>query len=626
MINLLKKKDRRNLISTIISGVFLVISWFGWFKSALPFDAAWVAIILSGTPILYMALTGLIRRGDITAGVLVSIALIASVAINEYFAAGEVAFIMMIGELLENWTVRKAREGVEKLIRLAPRLARVRTESGDMEVPVEQVKIGDLLLIKPGETIPVDGRIAKGQTTINQAVITGESMPVDKTAGDEVFVGTLNQLGSIEVIATKVGEDTSLAKMIHLVREAEHKKAPVVRMADRWATIIVPIALACSIAVYLFTQDIIRAVTILVVFCPCALVLATPTAVMAGIGNASRKGILIKSGEALEKIAGINVIAFDKTGTVTCGKPKVSKVVSLSSRYLENDVLQIAASAEKFSEHPMGQAILMEAQTQAIDIVDPNEFKLFLGRGITATVRTDHVMVGNTGLFRENEIELTEELSHTIESYENQGQTVMIVAVNNLPAGLIMVADQIKCSVTDTMTQLKETCRQEVLLLTGDNRNTAISIADQAGIDQVYANQLPQDKVIVIEEKMAQGKKVCMIGDGINDAPALATAHVGIAMGVLGSDVAIETADVALMSDDIRKIPELIRLAKRVMRTITQNIWISMGINFGAIILASIGLMGPVVGALVHNMGSVLVVINSALILRYNVNLVLLNK
>lgn len=609
--------DFRRLVLTVISGVFLVLSWLGWLKQVFPFDVAWIAIVLSGSPILYTAIEGIVKRFDITAGLLVSMALIASVAIGEYFAAGEVAFIMMIGELLENWTVRKAREGIEKLVRLAPQMARVRTEDGEREIPVTEVKAGDILLIKPGETIPVDGRIISGQTTVNQAIITGESLPVDKVVGGEVYVGTLNHLGTIEITATKVGADTSLAKLIRLVKEAENKKASMVRMADRWATMIVPAALACSLMVYWLTRDITRAVTILVVFCPCALVLATPAAIMAGIGNASRKGILIKSGEALEKMGNIDLIAFDKTGTITCGRPEVTQVISLIPEYPEEIVLQLAASAESFSGHPLGQAIVLKAKEKSLAIIDPEDFQLILGRGIVSKVGSEKIMVGNLDLLESYQVEISDNLLQQIASYEKDGKTVMSVVVNGKPAGMIMVADQIKCSVPEAIRTLKVQCGQEVLLLTGDNQNTAASIAGHAEIDQVYAGQLPEGKVAVIEEKRKQGKKVCMIGDGINDAPALATAEVGIAMGVLGSDVAIETADIALMSDDIKKIPDLVRLAKKVLGTITQNIWISMGINFGAIVLASMGLMGPVVGALVHNLGSVLVVLNSAAILKY---------
>jgi heavy metal translocating P-type ATPase len=337
---------------------------------------------------------------------------------------------------------------------------------------------------------------------------------------------------------------------------------------------------------------------------------------MAGIGRASRQGILIKSGEALEKMAEINVIALDKTGTVTSGKPEVTGIYSLSGQYTCETILQLAASAEKFSEHPLGQAILSEAQLRKITPSEPMEFQLQLGRGVTAIIDNRKVMVGNLSLLKENGIKPSEDLMATIAGYEGRGQTVMVITQGGIPFGLITVADKIKSMASDAVARLKEDCGQEVLLLTGDNRNTALSIARQAGIKQVYANQLPQDKAAVIKAKQKQGKKVCMIGDGINDAPALATADIGIAMGALGTDVAIETADIALMADDIGKVSELIFLARSVMRKITQNIWISMGINLGAITLASLGLMGPVVGALVHNMGSVAVVLNSAFILR----------
>jgi len=617
----LDRSDFIKLISTVVSGIFLVISWLGWLKEVLPFDPALVAIVLSGVPILYIAGEGIIKRFDITAGFLVSIALIAAAAIGEYFAAGEVAFIMMIGELLENWTVRKAKQGVEKLVRLAPAMARIRTENGECEIPVAVVRVGDVLLVKPGETIPVDGRIINGQTTIDQAIITGESLPVDKAVNDEVYVGTLNRMGTIEITATKVGEDTSLAKLVRLVKEAEAKKAPVVRVADRWATIIVPAALICSIVVYWLTRDITRAVTILVVFCPCALVLATPTAIMAGIGNASRKGILIKSGEALEKVGSIDLIAFDKTGTITCGKPEVTGVVSLTRDYPEEIVLQLAAGAESFSEHPLGRAIVMKARESSLSITDPDGFQLILGRGIIATVGSEQIMVGNLDLLRNNDVVCSDMLLQQISILQKDGKTVMLVAINGKTAGMIMVADRIKGSASEAIQELKTKYDLEVLLLTGDNWNTAAAIAGQAEIDRIYAGQLPEGKVAVIKEQMNQGKRVCMIGDGVNDAPALATAAVGIAMGVLGSDIAIEAADIALMSDDIKKIPELIGLAKKVLRTVTQNVWISMSINFGAIVLAAVGMMGPVVGALAHNLGSVLVVLHSAAILRYKASL-----
>jgi P-type Cu+ transporter len=612
--------EYRTIILTVISGLFLLISWLGLLKNILPFDPALISILISGTPILIEATKGLITKFDLKANVLVSIALIASIAIGEYFAAGEIAVIMMIGEILEDRTVRKSRESVKKLIQLTPQIARIRTPSGEREISIEHVNVGNIILVRPGESVPVDGTIVNGHTSINQSIITGESMPVDKTIGDEVFVGTLNQLGAIEIKAAKVGEDTSLAKLIRLVKESEDKKAPVVRITDRVATVIVPLAVLASIITYLLTKDITRLVTILVVFCPCALVLATPTAIMAGIGNASRKGILIKSGEALENAGMIDTIAFDKTGTVTYGKPEVIDIIP-QSNYDKKEVLLWASATEKFSEHPLGKSVYEKAQEKSLDTIDPEEFKIELGKGVTASVEGKKVMVGNQKLIAvNNTLILTEEQNNIIDSYEKQGKTVLIVAVENSIIGMITVADKIKSKSQRTIKNLKEMGINEILLLTGDNKNTASSIAKQLGVDHVYAEQLPEGKVHVIESQLKDNKKVCMIGDGINDAPALAISDVGIAMGALGADVAIETADIALMSDDISKIPELINLSKKVMGTINVNIVVPILINFVAIILAAFGIIGPVAGALIHNLGSVLVVANSSRLIKYRTN------
>ncbi|MCZ3366711.1 MULTISPECIES: heavy metal translocating P-type ATPase [Methanobacterium] len=607
--------EYRTIILTVISGLFLITSWTGLLKGILPFDPALISIVISGTPILLEAGEGLITRFDLKANVLVSIALIASVAIGEYFAAAEIAVIMMIGEILEDRTVRKSQESVKKLIQLTPQTARIMSPAGEKEISIEQVKIGDIILVRPGESIPVDGIIIKGHTSINQSIITGESIPVDKTVGDEAFVGTLNHLGAIEIKARKVGGDTSLAKLIRLVKESEDKKAPVVRITDRVATVIVPLAVLASIVTYLLTRDITRLVTILVVFCPCALVLATPTAIMAGIGNASRKGILIKSGEALENAGRIDTVAFDKTGTVTNGNPEVIDIISLNNRYSKDTVLSLASAAEKFSEHPLGKSVYVKAKEMSLNVAEPQKFKIKPGKGVTALINGKNVMVGNQKM-----IGTTEEQSQFIKSYENQGKTVLIVAVENSVIGLITVADKIKNKSPETIQQLKEMGINKILLITGDNKNVAHSIAKQVGIKDVYAEQLPEGKVHVIENHLNDNRKVCMIGDGINDAPALAISDVSVAMGALGADVAIETADIALMSDDTSKIPELIDLSKKVMGTINVNIAAPILINITAIMLAAFGIIGPVTGALIHNIGSVLVVANSSRLIKYRTN------
>ena len=615
-----KDSEYRSIVLTIISAVFLLISWSGILKNVIPFDVALVSVVISGTPILLEAVKGLITSFDLKANVLVSIALIASLLIGEYFAAAEIAVIMTIGELLEDRTVRKARESVKKLLELTPPMARIKTPDGEREIPVEDLAMGDILLVKPGESIPVDGIIIKGHTSIDQSILTGESMPVDKKIGDEIFIGTLNQLGVIEVEATKVGEDTSLAKLIRLVRDSEDKKAPVVRLTDRVATVIVPLAVAASLITYFLTQDIIRLVTILVVFCPCALVLATPTAIMAGIGNASRKGILIKSGEALETVGKVDVIAFDKTGTITYGKPEVAEVMSLSDEYTPEEILSISAMAEKFSEHPIGQAVLHKAENELLSVDDPQKFRVELGQGVEADIDNQQVLVGNRKLMDNNLVLITPEMIDIMKFQENRGKTVLLVAIEQSIIGIITVADRIKGESREIVEELKEIGIKEVFLLTGDNQVTASSIARDIGVDRVYSQQLPEDKVRVIEEQLQQNRKVGMIGDGINDAPALARSNVGVAMGALGSDVAIETADVALMSDDISKIPELIHLSRKVRGTINVNIVVPILINFTAIVLAAFGIIGPVAGALIHNLGSVLVVGNSSRLINYRRN------
>lgn len=612
--------EYRSIVLTIISAVFLLISWSGILKNVIPFDVALVSVVISGTPILLEAVKGLITSFDLKANVLVSIALIASLLIGEYFAAAEIAVIMTIGEILEDRTVRKARESVKKLLELTPPMARIKTPDGEREIPVEDLAMGDILLVKPGESIPVDGIIIKGHTSIDQSILTGESMPVDKKIGDEVFIGTLNQLGVIKVEATKVGEDTSLAKLIRLVRDSEDKKAPVVRLTDRVATVIVPLAVAASLITYFLTQDIIRLVTILVVFCPCALVLATPTAIMAGIGNASRKGILIKSGEALETVGKVDVIAFDKTGTITYGKPEVAEVMSLSDEYTPEEILSISAMAEKFSEHPIGQAVLHKAENELLSVDDPQKFRVELGQGVEADIDNQQVLVGNRKLMDNNLVLITPEMIDIMKFQENRGKTVLLVAIEQSIIGIITVADRIKGESREIVEELKEIGIKEVFLLTGDNQVTASSIARDIGVDRVYSQQLPEDKVRVIEEQLQQNRKVGMIGDGINDAPALARSNVGVAMGALGSDVAIETADVALMSDDISKIPELIHLSRKVRGTINVNIVVPILINFTAIVLAAFGIIGPVAGALIHNLGSVLVVGNSSRLINYRRN------
>lgn len=606
---------KKDVTLLAISAAALLASIFHMLP--LPFDAAWIAIILCGIPIILEAVIGLVTEFDIKADVLVSIALIASVVIGEDFAAGEVAFIMQLGALLEDLTVAKARAGIEKLVKLTPRTARVLRDGKEILLPAEQVSVGDQLRVLPGETIPVDGHIVSGQTSIDQSVMTGESMPVDKGPGDQVSSGTVNQFGVFEMTASKVGEDSSIQRMIRLVQSADAGKAKIVGLADRWATWIVVIALSSAAITWLVTGEIIRAVTILVVFCPCALVLATPTAIMAAIGNATRHGFLVREGDALERLSQVTRIAFDKTGTLTFGQPHVVDVQCLEEDSSPEQLYAWAAGAELRSEHPLGKAIVRcyseERQAQP---PQPEEFQMLPGRGVKAVVQGQEILAGNPELLSEEGVSLSEDIRQAAAKHLSQGCTVVYLAVSGRTAGFLALADTLRPDAPHTIAQVKAAGVIPVLL-TGDHSEAAKNIAEQLSLTEVRANCLPQDKLDYIGECQNCNEPVCMIGDGINDAPALKKAQVGIAMGGIGSDIAVDAADIALVNDDIREIPHLLRLSKRMMRVIKYNLTFSMALNFLAIILAMTGILNPVVGALVHNAGSVFVIVHSAFLLRW---------
>lgn len=606
---------KKDITLLAVSGIALIVSLFDVLP--LPFDAAWIAIVLCGVPIILEAVIGLVTAFDIKADVLVSLALIASVCIGEDFAAGEVAFIMQLGALLEDLTVAKARAGIEKLVHLTPQTARVICGGTEKIVPAEQVKINDLIRVLPGETVPVDGVITSGQTSVNQAVMTGESLPVDKSAGDEVSSGTVNQFGAFEMKATKVGEDSSIQRMIKLVQSADAGKAKIVGLADRWATWIVVIALTAAALTWLISGEMIRAVTILVVFCPCALVLATPTAIMAAIGNATRHGFLVREGDALERLAKVSKITFDKTGTLTYGTPRVTAVESVSD-YSEEDIFALAAAAEQFSEHPLGKAIVKcyGGKLQAAE-----EFRMIPGEGVTASVAGKQIKAGNLKLIFGNEeawgkAGLPNSSAAGAKKYLDEGSTVIYVAADQVLIGFLVLSDTVREESRRMIDALEEIGVSPVLL-TGDNQNAAAAIAEQLHIEEVHANCLPEDKLKWIASYRERKEAVCMIGDGVNDAPALKAADVGIAMGGVGSDIAVDAADIALVDDEVKELPHLFALSKRMMTTIKLNLTFSMTLNFLAITLAITGVLNPVVGALVHNAGSVAVIINSALLLKW---------
>ena len=599
---------------TIISGIFLLIAViFMIFGIDVPIylNPAWGTVIISGIPMLLLAMTRLIREKWISSALLIAIAMVASLLIGEVFAAGEVAWIMALGALLEDWTVERAKKGLRNLINLTPQTGRRITDGTEEVIPVDEIRLGDTLRILPGEHVPVDGEIIKGTSSLDQSIMTGESLPVDKKVGDEVFCGTMNLYGAIDIKATSLGENSSLQKLIDLVKAADEKQAPTQRIADKWATWLVPVALAIAIAAWLVTGNIERGVTVLVVFCPCALILATPTAIMAAIGQATKYGVLIKSGEALETLGGLNTLVFDKTGTLTYGNLEVSDVISLRDDLPSEELLKIVASCEKLSEHPLAKAIVKNAKEAQIDIEEPQDFKMYPGKGVTCTNSYGKVYAGNSKFLSEYNIDV--DVDCQMDKLKHEGKASIIVALNSKVIGLIGLSDVIREDSKDMIEKLHD-LGTETILLTGDNSETANYFAGQVGIGKVFGNLLPEEKLSWIEKLKSEGRKVCMIGDGVNDAPALKTADVSVAMGSVGSDVAIEAADIALLGDDIGKIPYLKKLSNSTLFTIKANIAISMTINAAAIVCSVLGLLNPVTGAIVHNAGSCLVVLNAALL------------
>ena len=615
----------KSVPATIVGGVCLLASLLlpMVLGEDLPMylNPAWVTVIVSGIPLLHLALWRVVHNkgiSKISSALLISVAMIAAILIGDLFAAGEVAFIMAIGEMLEDKTTARARKGLKKLISLAPVTGRRVTDGGEETIPAEQIRVGDILRILPGETIPVDGEIISGETSVDQSVMTGESLPVDKGVGDGVFCGTVNRFGSIDIRATKVGKDSSLQKLIRMVKEAEDKQAPMQRTADRWASWLVPLALLIALtagAVKYFLGDpkyLTVAVTVLVVFCPCALVLATPTAIMAAIGQATRHGVIIKSGEALEKMGRVDTVAFDKTGTLTFGNLAVSDIIPFAD-ISEAELLTLTAAAESRSEHPLGKAILTHAKENGPELPAVSDFHMEAGKGISATVSGRSLLCGNQSYLAGRDVVIPASASQVLDGLRDQGKALVLVAQGKDLLGVISLSDTLRPTAPDMVTKLGAMDTQTVLL-TGDNRNAATHFAKQVGITEIRADLLPEDKVTAISALQSDGKQVCMIGDGVNDAPALKTADVGVAMGTMGSDIAIEAADIALMGDDISKIPYLKRLSRATLNTIRLSITLSLCINFAAILLSLLEVLTPTTGALVHNLGSCFVVLIAALL------------
>ncbi len=600
---------------TMVGCVFLIASFIlprvGYPKGEM---LAWVCVFICGLPLLYLAIWRIIHNkgiSKISSALLISLAMIAALMIGDLFAAGEVAFIMEIGALLEDMTTERARKGLKNLIALSPSTGRVIRNGEEMYIPFAEIEKGDILRILPGETIPVDGKIISGESSIDQSVMTGESLPVDKVCGDTVYSGTVNRYGSIDFEATKVGEDSSLQQLIRMVEEADKKQAPTQRIADKWASWLVPVALLIAIGAYLITGDIVRAVTVMVVFCPCALVLATPTAIMAAIGQATKNGVIIKSGEALEKMGRVDTITFDKTGTLTYGKLEVTDIIPTGS-LTEKELLTLAASSESRSEHPLGKAITQKAKEDQLPLTEAENFSMKAGKGIRATIKGRDYILGNENFILESGLSIDQRVTSILDRLRSEGKASVIAADQTKVIGIIALSDVLRPEAADVVKSLSELGTKTVLL-TGDNQKAAEYFSRKAGITEVRAELLPEQKVENINQLKETGT-VCMIGDGVNDAPALKIADVGVAMGAIGSDIAVEAADVALMTDDISKVPYLKWLSNTTVKTIKIAITLSMCINFAAITLSVLGILTPTTGALVHNAGSCFVVLLAALL------------
>lgn len=599
------EKWAESWICAALSGGCLAVSLYGlWAEVPAAEAAAYGAVAVSGLPIVYSALKKLLLKHRISSALLISMAMVACIAIGEVFAAGEVAFIMALGEKLEDATVAKARKGMASLVGLLPRVARLLSDDGVKEIPAAAVQAGDVLRVLPGETIPTDGVVQEGRSTVNQAAITGESLPMEKTVGDTVFAGTLNEHGCLDIRATCPAADTTLQQLIRLVQAADEHKAPLQKTVDKWATWLVPAALVLAVAVYFLTGDIVRAVTVLVVFCPCALALATPTSVIAAIGQATRHGVLIKSGEALERMAHITCFAMDKTGTLTRGELSVSDVIPLSEEIPAAPLLACAAAVESRSEHPLAKAILRRAQEEGLSLPEVAEFRTVPGIGAEGRVAGGLMFCGRPS---EGEAEAV------LQPLRQCGKATLVVKREGVPVGVMALTDTLRPSAREMVCRLQSAgCR--LMLLTGDHAAAAHTIAEQAGIEEVHAALLPAEKLAAIAAEESQGTPVCMVGDGINDAPALRQAHLGIAMGGMSSELARGAADITLLTEDLRSIPYIKRLADATLRTIRLNLTLSMLINLAGIVLSVMGVLGPVSGALVHNAGSFLVILNAAML------------
>ncbi|MEW6749383.1 MAG: cation-translocating P-type ATPase [Candidatus Latescibacterota bacterium] len=626
-------------IATLVALAILIASWAALLagSEATGRVLACAAALAAGTPIWWSTARGLWQR-DFTVDVLVSAAIGAALVVGQYQAGAIVAVMLLGGGLLEQLTVARASRALVALLARVPTTAALLRDGREVPVSVDEIRQGDRVRVRTGGMVPVDGTVEVGHASVDQSSITGESLPVDKGPGDRVFAGTLNRAGALDVRATQVGAGTTLGKIIALVEAAQRSTAPVQRLASRYAQFYAPLAFTLAVAVYAMTGDVLRAIAILIVFCPCALVLATPTAVIAGIGNAARRTVLVKGGARFEAAGRVDVVAFDKTGTLTRGEPAVTDVIGLDGLAPDaslpggasapnpggaivpvdggEHLLRLAAAAEELSEHPLGRAIVAEAARRGLQPPGVQGSRILPGIGVEACVDGRQVFVGRLG-DGDGGAAPEAAVRATVETLEQEGKTVLAVVVGGRLAGLIGLRDVVRPGVPAVIAAIQRTGVGRVLLMTGDSRPAALAVARQIGVGEVHAGLLPEDKLALVRELQRQGLRVAVVGDGVNDAPALAAADVGIAMGAAGTDVAIETADIALMSSDLARVPEVLGLARRALRVIRQNVLLSIGINLVAVVLAGLGIVTPVLGAVIHEASAMLVVVNAVRLMEW---------
>ena len=610
-------RERRSFIFLGLSGLTLGLSWIfmwiGFGPLTLPTALAIVSLILGGYPIVKSAIKTLLIP-DLNVDTLVSIAAISATAVGAYREAATVIFIMLLGEFLEGVTVGKTRKAIASLIQLSPKMAWVRRGEEEIQVPIEDVKPTEVVIVKPGERIPVDGKIISGCASINQSTLTGESIPVEKETGDKVYCGTFNETGSCEIEATQVAEDTKLAQIKRLILEAQAEKSPTQRIMDRFSRYFIPAIILVALVTSLVTGEIIRGITILIVACPCALVLGTPTAVVAAIGNAARQGILIKGGAYLEQMGRLKTLLMDKTGTLTHGRPKVVEISALDGMD-EKEVLYWAAIAEKRSEHPLARAITEKAKELGLNIPHPQSFEDFRGKGVKVQWDSRMIIVGSSEMMKSEGVQIPESTKGLFESKQSEGMTSLLITVDRRLLGIISIADTLREGAKEAIDKIREQGVSEIWMLTGDSVLAADRIGRELGI-RYEAKLLPEEKVLRVKEWKKQGQVVAMVGDGVNDAPALAAADIGIAMGAVGTDVAIETADIALMTDDLEKIPTVIRLSRKALRVIKENLIFALVFNTVLVILSAQGWVTMILGAVMHQASSLLVIFSSMRLLR----------